>query len=224
MIVIIGASKGIGKYLFDSYNEIGEELVGTYNTSDKLGDHYYKVDITQPVQVDFFVSEIESQLINVDLINCAGVSYNCFAHKSDRDKWKYIAEVNLIGTFNIIRSLLPYMREQQYGRIINISSVVAQKGVPGTSAYAASKAGLWGLAKSLVQENAHLNITINNINLGYSELGMIRDVPDAYLETIMQQIPAKKLCPQNDILLTVNYLRDCSYINGASIDLNGGLI
>lgn len=220
----VGASKGIGKYLYDSYKETEEYLVGTYNSSAKQDNHYYKVDITQTDQVDIFVSEIESQLSNVTLINCAGVSYNCFAHKSDRVKWKYIAEVNLIGTYNIIRSLLPYMREQKYGRIINFSSVVAQKSVPGTSAYAASKAGLWGLAKSLVQENAHLNITINSINLGYSELGMIRDVPDAYLETIMQKIPANKLCPPNDILLTVNYMRDCSYINGASIDLNGGLV
>jgi NAD(P)-dependent dehydrogenase (short-subunit alcohol dehydrogenase family) len=132
--------------------------------------------------------------------------------------------VNLIGSFNTIRAVLPIMREQNFGRIINFSSVVAAKGTAGTSAYSASKSALWGMAKSLAQENASKNITINNINLGYSELGMIEQVPEEFLNALVQQIPAKKLCDSIDIFKTVEFLRDCSYTNGSSIDINGGLL
>jgi acetoacetyl-CoA reductase/3-oxoacyl-[acyl-carrier protein] reductase len=116
------------------------------------------------------------------------------------------------------------MREQKFGRIINFSSVVAIKPTPGISPYAASKAALWGLTKTVAIENAALNITINNINLGYSELGMIEMVPDEYKKAIVAQIPAGMLCEPNDILNTVNYIRTTRYLTGTSIDLNGGLV
>src|SRR5678815_558156 len=118
-------------------------------------------------------------------------------------------------SFNCIRAVLPIMRSQKFGRIINFSSVVAAKGTPGISAYAASKAALWGMAKSLAQENATLNITINNINMGYSKLGMISQVPKEYLDPLIRQIPANKLCDPDDIFKTVMYLMECSYINGS---------
>jgi NAD(P)-dependent dehydrogenase (short-subunit alcohol dehydrogenase family) len=116
------------------------------------------------------------------------------------------------------------MREQKFGRIINFSSVVAIKPTQGISAYAASKSALWGLSKSIAIENAALNITINNINLGYSELGMIEMVPDEYKKVIIAQIPAGILCEPKDILNTVRYIRSTRYLTGTSIDLNGGLI
>ncbi|MBP1671863.1 MAG: family oxidoreductase, partial [Bacteroidetes bacterium] len=105
-------------------------------------------------------------------MNCAGISYNSYAHKADIDKWNKVIEVNLNGTFNVIRNILPIMREQSYGRIINFSSIVTSLPTPGVSAYAASKAGLIGLTKSLAVENASKRITVNAINLGYANIGM----------------------------------------------------
>ena len=223
MIIIIGASKGIGKLLFNKYRSLNFDVLGTFNSTSVSSEGYTKVDVTDYDQVSNWISKNESYLKDITLINCAGISYNSFGHKSDPQLWKNVIEVNLIGSFNCIRAVLPIMREQKFGRVINFSSVVATKGTPGVSAYAASKSALWGMTKSLVQENAKLNISINNINMGYSELGMIKQVPEKFLESLIKQIPANKLCESDDIFKTVEYLRECSYVNGSSIDLNGGL-
>jgi acetoacetyl-CoA reductase/3-oxoacyl-[acyl-carrier protein] reductase len=171
-----------------------------------------------------FLDLIKENLTDIVLINCAGISYNSFAHKSDPEKWKKVIDVNLIGTYHMIRALLPLMRDQNFGRIINFSSVIAQKGTPGVSAYAASKAGLWGMTRSLAQENGSKGITVNNINLGYVSLGMgVEQVPQSFQENIKNQIPSKRFCEPNDIYRTVKFLMNTSYVNGTSIDLNGGL-
>lgn len=227
MIIITGASRGIGKYLFETYNEQGnDKVIGTYNSSKPIQiDNYFHVDISDYKSVQDFFLKIETELNNITLINCAGISYNVFAHKSDPAKWKKVIDVNLVGTYNVIRTFLPILREQKFGRIINFSSVVAQKSTPGVSAYAASKSALWGMTKSISAENGSKNITINNINLGYANLGMgIEQVPEDYQGIIKNQIPSKTFCDPKEIFSTIEYLRNNKYINGTSIDLNGGLI
>lgn len=226
MIIITGASRGIGKFLFNSFlSSSNENVKGVYLNTEPTEniEMFFKMDLTEYDQVKLFVDSYAEEMREITLINCAGITYNSFTHKSDPMKWKSIIETNLIGTYNIIRVLLPIMREQKFGRIINFASVVAKKPTPGISSYASSKSALWGLAKSIAFENASLNITINNINLGYSELGMIEMVPDEYKKSIISQIPTGILCPPDDILNTVKYLRSTRYINGASIDLDGGL-
>jgi acetoacetyl-CoA reductase/3-oxoacyl-[acyl-carrier protein] reductase len=116
------------------------------------------------------------------------------------------------------------MREQAFGRIINLSSVVAQTGVLGTSAYAASKAGINGMIKSIALENASKNITINNINLGYFKVGMINTVPQEIQEQIKNKIALKEFGDPKNIYNTIEYIRDTPYLTGSCIDLNGGLV
>jgi NAD(P)-dependent dehydrogenase (short-subunit alcohol dehydrogenase family) len=226
MIIITGASRGIGKYLLESYLQHSNEIVlGTYlNTIKNNSNNYVQLDVTNYNDVNNFVEKNKSILNNITLINCAGINYNAFTHKSDMEQWKKVIDTNLYGTFNMIRNLLPLMRNEKFGRIINFSSVVAIKPTPGVSSYATSKSALWGLSKSVAVENAGLNITINNINLGYSKFGMIDDVPSDYLKTIISQIPVGRLCEGQEIIDTVNYLRSNSYITGSSIDLTGGLV
>ncbi len=226
MIVITGASRGIGKFLFNSFlSSTVEDICGLFMNTQPTenNEKYYQVDITDFDQVKHFVDSNAELMKDITLINCAGITNNSYTHKSDPAKWKGVIETNLIGTYNIIRALLPTMREQKYGRIINFSSVVAIKPTPGISPYAASKSALWGLTKSVAIENAALNITINCINLGYTELGMIDKVPDEFKKIIIAQIPSGILCPPEDILNTVNFLRSTKYITGSSVDLNGGL-
>ncbi|GMU86065.1 MAG: beta-ketoacyl-ACP reductase [Ignavibacteriales bacterium] len=226
MYLITGASKGIGRLLFDYYTSKGQVVFGTYNRSKIVEPRNLgKVDVRSYEEVNKWISsliEIE-QPEELILINCAGISYNALAHKADLQKWEDVISVNLIGSFNTIRACLPYMREKNYGRIINFSSVVPQKGVIGTSAYSASKAGLWGLAKTVAVENASKGITINNINLGYFNIGMIEQVPEEFLGKIVAQIPLGKLGSPENIIQTVEYLQSNDYITGASIDVNGGL-
>jgi NAD(P)-dependent dehydrogenase (short-subunit alcohol dehydrogenase family) len=227
MIIITGASKGIGKYLIESYLDRGEEsIIGTYlsTTPQDHEDNFVQIDVCDSAQVADFVEKIAGTANRITLINCAGISYSAYTHKSDPEEWKKVVETNLFGSYHFIRVLLPLMRDQKYGRVINFSSVVAVKPTPGISAYSASKAALWGMAKSLAIENASLNVTINNINLGYSELGMISSVPEEYRKKITAQIPAGFLCEAQDILATVEYLRNTKYITGSSIDLSGGLV
>ncbi len=116
------------------------------------------------------------------------------------------------------------MREQNFGRIINLSSIVANKGVMGTSAYAASKAGLNGMIKSIALENAQKSITINNINLGYFKIGMINTVPPEMQEEIRTKIASKKFGDPKDLIGTIQFIRDSPYMTGSCIDLNGGLV
>jgi acetoacetyl-CoA reductase/3-oxoacyl-[acyl-carrier protein] reductase len=227
MIIITGASKGVGKYLFNTFlNETSQDVRGTYFNSvpEKNLDKYHQVNVLDYENVENFITSLGNQLNDIVLINCAGIAYNSFAHKSEPTQWKSVVETNLFGSYHFIRAILPYMRNNKFGRIINFSSVVALKPTPGVSAYAASKSALWGMSKSIASENASLNITINNINLGYSELGMIETVPEKFKEQIVAQIPAGLLCKPKDIFNTVNYLIDTSYINGTSIDLNGALV
>lgn len=226
MILITGASKGIGKYLLERYlSQTGEIVLGTYlTTATKNKDNYVKLDVSNYNDVAKFVKNNENIFNNITLINCAGINYNSFTHKSDEVQWKNVIDINLHGTYNMIRNLLPLMRIEKFGRIINFSSVVALKPTPGVSSYATSKSALWGLSKSVAAENAGLNITINNINLGYSKFGMIEEVPSEYLKTIISQIPVGRLCEGQEIIDTVNYLRGNGYITGSSIDLTGGLV
>ena len=226
MILITGASKGIGKYLLENYIKEQENVFGTYNSTlpKELVNYknYFRVDVTSNKEIEEWLNSIDLDE-KITLINCAGIAYNSFAHKSDPEKWKKVIEINVLGAYNVIRQLLPFMRDANFGRIINFSSVVAQKGTPGVSAYSASKSALWGMSKAIAVENASKGITINNINLGYSELGMIEEVPEIYKEAIINQIPNGELCKKEDIFKCVEFLRDNAYTNGSSVDLNGGL-
>jgi len=228
MIIITGASRGIGKYLFERFRNAGEEILGTYNSTkicDLEKEILFKVDITNFDEVSNWIKVIEIKLDHIILVNCAAKNYNSFAHKADIPNWESVIKTNLIGTFHVIRSLLPYMRNQNFGRIINFSSVTAQIPTPGISAYAASKSGLWGMTKSIAAENGSKGITINNINLGYADIGMgINDVPIEYVNSIKNKIPGGKFCPPEEIFETIKYIINCEYLNGASIDINGALI
>jgi NAD(P)-dependent dehydrogenase (short-subunit alcohol dehydrogenase family) len=227
MIIITGITGGIGNFLFNKFSESGEQVIGTYHLNNPQGEQYgncVQLDITNYAQVEQFISSIRSTAKEITLINCAGVSANAFAHKSDIDEWTNVINVNLTGTFHLIRATLPLMRGQQFGRIINLSSIVSQTGVMGTSAYAASKAGINGMIKSIALENAQKGITINNINLGYFKVGMINTVPKEIQEKIKSKIASNEFGEPENILSTIKYIRATAYLNGACLELNGGLV
>ena len=223
--LVTGASSGIGKYLFEELLESGSEVYGTRFRS-KVGDEYLSristVDITDHEQVSKWIASLDLAG-DVVLINCAGIGYNSFMHKSSTSQWANVIETNLIGTYHVIREVLPHMRVRKFGRVINMSSIVAQKSVPGTSAYAASKSALWGLTKALVAENSSLGITVNNINLGYIDSGIIRDVPDTMIANLKSEIPVGHFGSEKNVYQTIRYIIENEYLTGSSIDLNGGL-
>ncbi len=228
MILITGASKGIGKYLFKELVVNKLPVLGTYNKTDQSTEDkelLFKVDISNYIEVDNWINNIRSRLNQIVLINCAGINYNSFAHKADIDKWNKVIDVNIKGTFNVIHRLLPIMREQNYGRIINLSSVVTSLPTVGISSYVASKSAINGMTKVLAKENASKGITVNAINLGYSYIGMgINEISKKNQQILLKSIPAGRFCKPEEIFETVSFLINNEYVNGSIIDINGGLI
>ncbi|MEG2120743.1 MAG: SDR family oxidoreductase [Rikenellaceae bacterium] len=221
MILITGASKGIGAFLFNKFKDEGYDVRGTYNSTCRNDNHLERVDVSDFNSVTKWISSLEKDLSDVTLINCAAISDACFLHKSDPEMWSKIISTNIIGSYNTIRQVLPIMRQQKWGRIINFSSVLAKLPTP----YATSKAALEGLTKTIAVENGALGITANTISLGYAEIGMgINDVSEKHREKMLERIPVGRFCSPEEIYEAILFIIKNSYINGASIDLNGGIL
>ena len=237
VLLLIGASGGLGNKIIPMFHKAGYKLALHYKSSHTALEQticnyssreckIYQADITNEKDVSRLIYDVKNDFGRIDvLINAAGVTASGMSWKTQAEDWKRTLAINLTGPFFTIKHVLPVMREQQFGRIINISSIVAQKGMVGTSAYAASKSGLIGLVKSISKEVADKDVTVNNIALGYFDAGMIDTVPADILESIKSEIPKKSLGDPLELAECILYLsgNKSSYITGQTINLNGGL-
>lgn len=226
MIIMTGASGGLGGYLIEHLSR-DFEIIGTFNTHEPTPTNrvmgFYQVDVRDSGSVERFVATVADKLQHIVLINLAGISLDGMGHKMSDTLWDRVVGTNLKGTFLTCRAILPFMREQKWGRIINISSVVGQKGVPGTVAYSASKSGLFGLTRTLAVENATKNITVNTLALGYFDIGMINVIRPETQEQIKASIPMRQFGDPRNVELAIRFLIECDYITGSIININGGL-
>jgi 3-oxoacyl-[acyl-carrier protein] reductase len=159
------------------------------------------------------------------LVNNAGLTRDGLAMRMKRDDWDAVIQTNLSGTFFCIQQVLPGMVRERWGRIVNISSVVGESGNAGQANYAASKAGLIGLTKSLAQELASRNITVNAVAPGFVETDMTASLSDELKAKITQSVPLKRIGSPRDIAAAAGFLcgDDASYITGHVLDVNGGM-
>ncbi len=230
-ILIIGSSGGLGTALTDYFKTLNYQLVLHYfNHKPSLEEDentmLISANITEEDEVQNMMGKIESRFGKLDIvINNAGVSISEISWKTDLSNWDKTIAVNLTGPFLVSKHALPLMRKNDWGRIIFISSIVAQTGFVGTSAYSASKSGLLGLTKSLAKEVASKGITVNAIALGYFNVGMINDVPDEMQKHIIESIPKKELGKPLQLFETIQYVlsNNSDYLTGQTINLNGGL-
>lgn len=238
-VLLIGASGGLGKHITTGLANSGYNLALNYNDNPdslnesteeikKSGIKYntYKADITSENEVIELINSVKKDFGSIDvLINNAGLSLNGMSWKLDINDWNKVLGVNLTGPFLCSKHTIPVMRENKWGRIIYMSSVVAQTGVPGTSAYAATKAGLYGLCKTISKEVIKNNITANLISLGYFEAGLLYQIPEDIREQIRETIPMKSFGNPKDVVESILYLasENSGYITGQTINLNGGL-
>lgn len=158
------------------------------------------------------------------LVNNAGIIHDSMLHKMPEATWEQVITTNLKSCFNMCRHLLPPLRERQFGRIINISSINALAGQIGQTNYAASKAGILGFTKSLARENAEKGITVNAIAPGYIKTEMTEHVPDDIMQKIIAEIPVKRLGLPEDIARAVLFLAadEAGFITGETLSVNGG--
>lgn len=230
VILITGATGGLGTAMVKHFENQDVRLaLHTFQQEpfDVNCEHaWFKADLRDENQVKNLVASILANFGRVDvLINNAGISKNGMSWKLAPADFNEVIAVNLTAPFLLCQGFIPGMRANGFGRIITISSVVAQTGVPGTVAYAASKAGVLGLTKTIAKELAKDPITCNALALGYFDQGMISEVSPELQEQIISQIPKNRLGSVETILTTLDWLLkdESDYVTGQTISLNGGL-
>ena len=171
------------------------------------------------------IGKIEVDIGPVEvLVNCAGITRDAQFRKMSKDQWDRVIDVNLNSVFNVTRHVIDGMIERNWGRIVNISSVNAQKGQFGQANYSAAKAGMHGFTKALAQEVVKNGITVNSISPGYIGTEMVHAIKPELLAMIVSQIPAGRLGRPDEIGKLVSYLASdhAGFITGANISINGG--
>ncbi|MFT4060347.1 MAG: acetoacetyl-CoA reductase [Legionella sp.] len=199
-------------------NEIMEE--GYRNVA------FRHMDVSDYEQCEKVIYSIIKEFGDIDvLINNAGITRDAVFTKMTKKQWDEVLRVNLDGMFNVTRQVVDNMREHGSGRIVNVSSVNAQKGQFSQANYAASKAGVYGFTKSLAQELMSKNITVNSISPGYVNTRLMKGIRPDILESIIQLIPAKRLAEPEEIAWAIDFLvsEKSRYITGANLSINGGL-
>jgi 3-oxoacyl-[acyl-carrier protein] reductase len=237
--IVTGSSRGVGKGIAEAFAKEGAKTVINYlsqkdaakKTADEFVEKYaadvevIKADVTKEEEVAEMVRKTKERFGTVDvLVNNAGVFKDSVIWKMSKNLWDEIISTNLTGVFLCTKHVLPVMRERNWGRIINISSVVGQIGIFGSSNYAASKSGIFGFTKAVAKEAANKNVTVNCVALGYIETGMNLRLPEEIRQKILQEIPLKRFGEVEEVAGSVVFLctREASYITGQVIHINGG--
>ena len=235
---VTGGSRGIGKAIAIELGNNFHVVVGYSNSEDKANDvakdiissggsaSTVRVDISNSESVDEAFTSIEKDYTSVDvLINNAGVTKDNILPRMKKDEWLEVIQTNLTGSFYTSQRAVKPMMKNKWGRIIFISSVVGISGNQGQANYAASKAGLIGLAKSISKEMGSRNITSNVVAPGYIETDMTSFLDDQNKENIIEQLSIKRIGKPEDISNVVSFLcnEESEYITGQVIPVDGGL-
>jgi 3-oxoacyl-[acyl-carrier protein] reductase len=227
MIIVTGASGGLGVPLLESLSAV-EQVVGTYNshrpnlpTGSAIQLH--QVDVASEESVRRFADAIIPNASRITLVNLAGVSSARLAVDLDSSEWDRVVDVSLKGSMLMSRAFLRKMMRDRWGRIINISSIVAEEGVAGTAAYAAAKAGLDGLTRVLAKEYARYGILVNTLALGYFDGGMTDTLAEEQRTATLARIPLRRFGEVSEITEAVLYLMRASYVTGTKLRIDGGM-
>lgn len=212
LMMIVGGSGGIGQQLSPLFSD--KYMVTSYDSK--------QLDITNLELVTEACEALRPDIV----LNLAGVNHDSFLHKwntSNIANANHMINVNVNGALHLMSACLPHMRKQKFGRIIMLSSVLANRSVIGTGVYSATKAFVDSLVKTASTENISHNITCNSIRLGYFDAGMAHRIPTEIADVIKNNIPLKRWGSMEELRNTVDYLISTEYITGQNIEISGGL-
>tara|TARA_B100000579_G_scaffold343420_1_gene295676 strand:+ start:4 stop:738 length:735 start_codon:yes stop_codon:yes gene_type:complete len=233
-ILITGATGGIGGALVKKFVSLEASVLATGTNTERLDNlkkdfpniNILKFDISDHKKIEEFIENVSSQLKGLDiLINNAGINIDNISLRMSEDEWKKVIDINLGSTFLMCKYTIKKMLKNKYGRIVNITSIVGHTGNLGQANYAASKAGIIGMSKSLAIEYAKKNITINCVSPGFIKSKMTDNIAESIKAVLTSKIPMAKLGTGEDVSNTVAFLSSdaASYITGETVHVNGGM-
>jgi 3-oxoacyl-[acyl-carrier protein] reductase len=238
IVLITGASRGIGRAIALELGTRGATIVGTATSeqgardiSGELSSHAIRgtgmvLNVTSTDSIAAFFKSMQDDIGNPTvLVNNAGITRDNLLLRMKDEEWDDVIKTNLTSVFHMSKACLRGMMKARHGRIITITSVVAATGNPGQANYAATKAGVIGFTKSLAREVGSRGITVNAVAPGFIDTDMTRSLSDEQREALLEQIPLGRLGDARDIACAVAFLasREAGYITGETLHVNGGM-
>ena len=236
--LVTGASRGIGRAIAHELGRQGHLVVGTATTESgaaKIEEDLHAngiagagraLDVTDQVSVDTLVKAVTEEFgAPTILVNNAGITRDNLLMRMKEDEWDAVLDTNLTSVYRVTKACLRGMTRERFGRIVNISSVVAPMGNLGQANYAAAKAGLEGFTRALAREVASRSITVNAVAPGFIATDMTQALPDAQREALLTRIPLARLGEPEEIAAAVGFLTsvNAGYITGETLQVNGGM-
>jgi len=230
--LVTGGTRGIGAAISVALKDAGYKVAANYGGNDaaaakfkaETGIPVFRWDVGDFEACAAGIRDVEGAIGPIDvLVNNAGITRDAMLHKMTREQWDEVVRVDLGSLFCMSRHVIDGMRERNFGRIINISSINGQKGQMGQTNYSAAKAGIIGFTKALAQETAKKGITVNAVCPGYIDTEMVQAVPPKVLEGIIATIPVGRLGRAQEIAKMCAFLAsdDAAFITGATMTVNG---
>ncbi len=234
-VLITGATGGIGSAILDIFYKNGFNIIASGTNEGKLKklqDKYservsaIKCDLSDENQINHLLSQVQASCDSIDiLINNAGITKDNVFLRMQKDQWDDVINVNLNSNFLLTKLVIKGMIKKRWGRIVNITSVVAKMGNPGQANYVASKSAIEGFSRTLAQEVASRNITINCVAPGFVDTDILSTIEPEKLKDMTKNIPVGRIGTPEDVSNAVFFLssEESSYITGQVIHVNGGL-
>ena len=236
--LITGSAQGIGKSIAVALAKEGANIIISdinLELSEKTAQEIQtlgvktkavKLNVTDPDEAEKTIKEIHAEFGKIDiLVNNAGITKDTLFIRMKKEDWDLVININLTGAFNISKIIVPLMMKQRSGKIINISSIVGERGNAGQTNYSSLKAGLLGFTKSLAREVASRGITVNAIAPGFIDTEMTKKLSEDVKAKMLAQVPLAKLGLPEDVANSCVFLAgpDAAYITGQVINVNGGM-
>jgi 3-oxoacyl-[acyl-carrier protein] reductase len=227
--LVTGASRGIGHAIATELVKQGAKVIGTATSEDgakNVPGIGRVLNVKDAAQTDDLVEAVQKEFGDIlILVNNAGITRDNLALRMKDADWDEVMETNLRAVFRLSRAVMRGMMKARWGRIINITSVVGASGNPGQANYAAAKAAVVGMTKSLAREIGSRNITVNCVAPGFIDTDMTRALPDEQKKALLTQIPLGRLGRVEDIAAAVGYLASpgADYVTGTVLHVNGGM-